>query len=134
MQRITLSGLLKRRGAGNSVVEVPSRAFDEAVTARDEQSEARAQARASQFDEKLKGVRGKMTEKTKTSEKASQFWTTVRNWAIGIGLLIYGYLFLQFGPVLLGCTAALVVAGGAVYLFFKFRPKDDDDDEKDKKK
>ena len=123
--RITLWGLLKRRSAGNPVVQVPANAFDEAVPARNENEEARAKARADKFDEKLQDVRSKMGVKHQTVKKTNGFMTTVRNWAIGLGLLFYGYLFLQFGPVLLGCTLALVVVGGLVFLFFKFRPKDD---------
>lgn len=127
--RIKLWGLLTRRSAGNPVVQVPANAFDEAVPARDENQEARVKARADQFDRKLRVTRSKMNGKGEKAKKSHGFLITVRNWAIGIGLVIYAYLFLQFGPILLGCTLALVVVGGGIFLFFKFRPKDDPEEE-----
>lgn len=127
--RITLWGLLTRRSAGNPVVEVPANAFDEAVPARNEKQEARVKARADEFDKKLKGVRLKMNAKGQKVKQTNSLMTTARNWAIGLGLLLYGWLFLQFGPILLGCTLALVLVGGGIFLFLKFRPKDDPEEE-----
>ncbi len=128
-ERVPLFAKILRFNGGEAVAEVPPEALNEAVSTRDKADEARVKARSADFDKKLEGVRERMTEKKPKKKGKGGILVTIRNIAIGAGALFYIYLFLMYGPIVLGCTLALVIMGGIGVLIYRSRPKDDADEE-----